>query len=149
MVARKLNSQFDVEFIERVGVMRMRPRESALRLMRFEAREKARKVGDLEAMIREFEVMAVDLDRQITSEEERTGIRDIKHFAYSTFAKAARQRRDNLQLSVDGLRAKLEVAQAERDLAAEDLAKAEAPDARDSSPRTRRLGERNTDALAG
>jgi hypothetical protein len=47
------------------------------------------------------------------------------------------------------LRAKLEVAQAERDLAAEDLAKAEAPEARDSSPRARRLGERNTDALAG
>ncbi len=117
--------------------------------MRFEAREKARKVGDLEAMIREFEVMAVDLDRQIANEEERTGVRDIKHFAYSTFAKAARQRRDNLQLSVDGLRAKLEIAQAERDIAAEDLAKAEAPETRDTSSRSRRLGERNTDALAG
>lgn len=127
----------------------MRPRESALRLMRFEAREKARKVADLEAMIREFETMADDLDRQISNEEERTGVRDAKHFAYSTFAKAARQRRDNLQLSVDGLRAKLEVAQAERDLAAEDLAKAEAPEPRDTSPRGRRLGERNTDALAG
>ena len=117
--------------------------------MRFEAREKARKVADLEAMIREFEIMADDLDRQISNEEERTGVRDSKHFAYSTFAKAARQRRDNLQLSVDGLRAKLEAAQSERDLAAEDLAKAEAPDARDTTPRARRLGERNPDALAG
>ncbi|MGE0766411.1 MAG: flagellar export protein FliJ [Hyphomicrobiaceae bacterium] len=117
--------------------------------MRFEAREKARKVADLEAMIREFEAMAEDLDRQIANEEERTGVRDLKHFAYSTFAKAARQRRDNLQLSVDGLRAKLELAQAERDLAAEDLAKAEAPEPRDATPRARRLGERNSDALAG
>jgi hypothetical protein len=116
--------------------------------MRFEAREKARKVSDLEAMIREFEMMAEDLDRQIANEEERTGVRDAKHFAYSTFAKAARQRRDNLQISVDGLKAKLEVALAERDLAAEDLAKAEAPEPRDTAPRARRLGERNSDALA-
>ncbi len=56
----------------------MRPRESALRLMRFEAREKARKVSDLEAMIREFELMAEDLDRQIGNEEERTGVRDVR-----------------------------------------------------------------------
>jgi hypothetical protein len=117
--------------------------------MRFEAREKARKVADLESMIREFETMADDLDRQIATEEERTGVRDIKHFAYSTFAKAARQRRDNLQLSVDGLRAKLELAQAERDMATEDLAKAEAPEPRDTAPRARRLGERNPGALAG
>lgn len=116
--------------------------------MRFEAREKARKVADLEAMIREFEAMAEDLNRQISNEEERTGVRDAKHFAYSTFAKAARQRRDNLQLSVDGLRAKLEIAQAERDLAVDDLAKAEAPEPRETSPRSRRLGERNSDALA-
>ncbi|MGE0698372.1 MAG: flagellar export protein FliJ [Hyphomicrobiaceae bacterium] len=116
--------------------------------MRFEAREKARKVADLEAMIREFETMAEDLDRQIATEEERTGVRDAKHFAYSTFAKAARQRRDNLQHSVDGLRAKLEIAQAERDLAADDLAKAETPEAREPTGRGRRIGERNTDALA-
>jgi len=117
--------------------------------MRFEAREKARKVADLESMIREFEAMAEDLNRQISNEEERTGVKDAKHFAYSTFAKAARQRRDNLQLSVDGLRAKLEVAQAERDLAADDLAKAETPEPRDTSTRSRRLGERSSDALAG
>jgi flagellar FliJ protein len=126
----------------------MKPRESALRLMRFEAREKARKVADLEAMIHEFEVMIADLDRQISNEEERTGIRDAKHFAYSTFAKAARQRRDNLQLSVDDLRDKLTIAVQERDEATESLDKAENPDSRDASPRGRRIGERNPDALA-
>ncbi|MDX2156964.1 MAG: flagellar export protein FliJ, partial [Hyphomicrobiaceae bacterium] len=92
----------------------MKPRESALRLMRFEAREKARKVTDLEAMIREFEMMVDDLVRQITTEEERTGIRDAKHFAYSTFAKAARQRRENLQTSVEDLKVKLSLAVEER-----------------------------------
>ncbi|MBS0242809.1 MAG: flagellar export protein FliJ [Proteobacteria bacterium] len=118
--------------------------------MRFEAREKARKVSDLEMMIREFEGMASDLDRQIANEEERTGIRDAKHFAYSTFAKAARQRRDNLQISVDDLKAKLAIALEERDAAAEDLARAEAPEARDTQTRGHRIvgGDRNPDLLA-
>ena len=126
----------------------MKPRESALRLMRFEVREKARKVEDLEAMIREFELMANDLDRQISSEEERTGVRDLKHFAYSTFAKAARQRRDNLQTSVDDLRAKLAVAVDECNVARENLDKVETPEVRDALPRSRRVGDRNSSALA-
>ena len=67
----------------------MKARESALRLKRFEADEMARKVADLEHMIREFEGMASDLDRQIRAEEERTGVKDPAHFAYSTFAKSA------------------------------------------------------------
>ncbi|MEZ5853786.1 MAG: flagellar export protein FliJ [Hyphomicrobiaceae bacterium] len=128
----------------------MKPRESALRLMRFEAREKARKVSDLESMIREFELMIDDLDRQIGSEEERTGVRDIKHFAYSTFAKAARQRRENLQTSVDDLKAKLALAVEERDIAVDNLDKIETPETREmTTQRTRRDGgERNPSALA-
>ena len=116
--------------------------------MRFEAREKARKVGDLEGMIREFEIMIEDLDRQISTEEERTGVRDVEHFAYSTFAKAARQRRDNLQASVADLRSKLALAVEERDIAAEDLAKVETPEERETSPRSRRVAERGPNALA-
>jgi len=117
----------------------MKPRESMLRLKRFEADEKARKVADIEAMIREFEGMAADLERQIESEEERTGIRDIGHFAYSTFAKAAAQRRENLVTSVDDLRAKLAVAVGEREAAMESLRKFEEGDGRAStSPRSSR-----------
>ncbi len=93
----------------------MKARESALRLKRFAADEKARKVADLEHMIREFDGMASDLDRQIKAEEDRTGVRDPAHFAYSTFAKSASQRRDNLRASADGLKAKLEAALRERD----------------------------------
>jgi hypothetical protein len=116
--------------------------------MRFEAREKVRKVTDLESMIREFGLMVDDLDRQITTEEERTGVRDAKHFAYSTFAKAARQRRDNLQTSVDDLKAKLAVAMEERDVALESLEKVEHPETRDAASRGRRTGDRNSNALA-
>lgn len=127
----------------------MKPRESALRIKRFEADEAARKVGSLESMIREFEQMAADLDRQIAFEEERTGIKDIAHFAYSTFAKAAAQRRDNLKMSVAELRAKLDLAIQERDEAVEKLAKAETSDVRDAGDHNRRRSERDSGAVLG
>jgi flagellar protein FliJ len=117
----------------------MKSRESNLRAKRFEADEKARKVADLQHMVREFESMAADLDRQIQSEEDRTGIKDITHFAYSTFAKAAAQRRANLKASVEDLLAKLEAALRERDAAAANLQAATAPDPRESD-RQRRSG---------
>lgn len=121
----------------------MKPRESALRLKRFEAAERARKVADLEATIRAFEQIVADLDRQIASEEDRTGIKDIGHFAYSTFAKAAAQRRENLRTSIADLRVQLEAAMLARDEAADTLAKAEAGEARDGDA-GRRRGERGT-----
>jgi hypothetical protein len=88
----------------------MKPRDSAVRTKRFEVAENARKVASLEGTIRDFESMASDLARQVANEEDRTGIRDQAHFAYSTFAKAAAQRRTNLLTSVDDLKAKLEAA---------------------------------------
>jgi hypothetical protein len=126
----------------------MKPRESTLRLKRFEAAEKARKVDDLEAMIREFDQMALDLDRQIASEEERTGIKDPKHFSYSTFAKAAAQRRDNLRNSISDLRAKLAIALQERDEALDSLMRAEGNEPREAV-RSRRVGDASSSARAG
>ena len=99
----------------------MKSRDGALKLKRFEADEKQRKVADIESMIHEFELMAGDLSRQIASEEERTGVRDDAHFAYSTFARAAAQRRSNLLASVANLREKLELAVAVRDEAFAEL----------------------------
>lgn len=108
----------------------MKSRDGALKLKRFEADEKQRKVADIEAMIHEFEQMASDLERQITSEEERTGVRNEAHFAYSTFARAAAQRRDNLRASVADLRAKLESAVATRDEALAELGTASSAEER-------------------
>jgi hypothetical protein len=125
----------------------MKPRESILRLRRFEAEEKARKVADIEAMIREFEGEVANLSRQIASEEEKTGVRDPKHFAYSTFAKAAAQRRENLVNSVENLKIKLAAAVLERDLAADSLRKLEHGDGRDVSRSRRR--DRGSDAAVG
>jgi hypothetical protein len=115
----------------------MKARDAALKLKRFEAEEKSRKVSDLEHMIREFEQMSLDLDRQVQVEEERTGIKDSAHFSYSTFAKAAALRRDNLKTSIADLRAKLEVAMRERDDAQAEVARAGAPEGRDRDGRRR------------
>jgi len=124
----------------------MKARESALRLKRFAADEKARKVADLEHMIREFDGMASDLDRQIKAEEERTGVRDPAHFAYSTFAKSASQRRDNLRASADGLKVKLEAALRERDEALEQVARADSPTGHEQI-RNRRRADRGAAVL--
>jgi flagellar protein FliJ len=126
----------------------MKSRESALRLKRFEAQECGRKAADLEVMVHDFEQMAVDLERQITAEEERTGIRDLEHFSYSTFAKSAALRRDKLLTSVADLRAQLDDARRSHEDALEELRKFEAIDTRDTTDRgSRRKSERNGAAL--
>lgn len=119
----------------------MKARETALKLKRFEMEERARKVSDLEQMIREFENIAGDLDRQIQAEEDRTGVKDPKHFAYSTFAKSAAQRRDNLRASIGELRQKLEATQADLDDARQQLARASTEQPREVG-RVRRRHER-------
>ena len=125
----------------------MKARENALRLKRRDAEDKVRKVEDLERIIREFDLMASDLDRQIQAEEDRTGIRDPGHFSYSTFAKSAAQRRDNLRTSTDGLREQLAAAQRERDDAAEQLTRATAQnEPRDEMRSNRRRTERSITA---
>jgi flagellar export protein FliJ len=103
----------------------MKSRATLLRLKRFQVDEKRRRVTQIETMIAEFERMAVDLTREITSEEERAGISDPSHFAYPTYAKAAMQRRDNLRHSADELRTQLDDAQADLAEAFEDLKKVE------------------------
>jgi hypothetical protein len=116
----------------------MKPRDATLRLKRFEASEKARKVASIETMILDFEHMAVDLSRQIAAEEERTSVRDPAHFAYSTFAKAAALRRANLLTSVADLRVKLDAARQEHDDAVTDLRKLEPIESRDSDRQIRK-----------
>ena len=109
----------------------MKPRDSAIRAKRFEVAESARKVASLEGTIRDFESLAAELARQVGNEEDRTGIRDQAHFAYSTFAKAATQRRDNLLTSVDDLKMKLAAAQREHEDALMALKRLEPPEERE------------------
>jgi flagellar export protein FliJ len=90
----------------------MRTRDSFLRLARFKFQERQRQVQGLEAMIAEFQRKLADLDNLIASEEARSGITDPEHFNYSTAAKSARVRRDNLLSSVAELNDQLFAAQA-------------------------------------
>jgi flagellar protein FliJ len=105
--------------------------ESLIRLKKFQVDEKRRQVGQIEMMIADFERMASELDQQIEIEQQKTGISDVAHFAYSTFAKAAMQRRDNLLASAMEMRGKLEAAQDDLAEAVEDLKKVELLDQRE------------------
>jgi flagellar export protein FliJ len=75
--------------------------------------------------------MASELDQQIEIEQQKTGISDVAHFAYSTFAKAAIARRDNLLASAADMRDQLEAAQDALAEAVEDLKKVELLDQRE------------------
>jgi flagellar export protein FliJ len=88
----------------------MRSRDSLIRLHRFQVDEKRRQVVEIETMIAEFRRKEAELEQQILSEQERAGVSDVGHYAYPTFAKAARDRRENLLKSIDGLTAQLETA---------------------------------------
>jgi hypothetical protein len=94
-------------------------------MKRFQIEERRRQAGQIEAMIEEFSRMVSDLDLEIAAEQRRTGIEDEKHFAYSTFARAARQRRANLEASIGELSEQLETAKAALDLAMAELEKEE------------------------
>jgi flagellar protein FliJ len=127
----------------------MKARDQALKLKRFDVSEKSRKAGDLELMIRDFDNMVIDLERQIATEEDRTGVKDAAHFAYSTFAKAAAQRRENLITTIADLKLRLDSARAEHEKALEDLKVLETTDARDvERPRTRGRGRAERTSLA-
>ena len=113
----------------------MKSRDHLLRLKRFQVEERRRRVGQIETMVAEFSRMAVDLDREIATEEQRSGISDPTHFAYPTYARAALTRRDNLKRSIDELKSQIEEARTLHELAAEELKKAEALDSRDKPER--------------
>jgi flagellar FliJ protein len=109
----------------------MKSRDTVLRLKRFQVDEKRRRVAQIEMMIADFERMATELDREIQLEEQRAGISDKAHFAYPTYARAAMQRKENLQRSADDLRGQLNDARGELEEAFEELKKFEILDDRE------------------
>lgn len=103
----------------------MRSNETALKLRRFEVNERQQKVIEIETMVADFQRLADDLTKQIEAEEESSRIRDVDHFSYPPYAKAARQRRDNLMSSINDLEARAKDARAELEEAQEELRKSE------------------------
>ncbi len=111
----------------------MKSRDAQIRMKRFQIEDRKRQVGQIEAMVEEFSRMVGDLDIEIAAEHRRTGIDDERHFAYSTFARAARQRRANLQRSIADLGGQLDAARAQLDLAQAELHRDEEKLERDSA----------------
>ncbi|MCQ8784177.1 flagellar export protein FliJ [Mangrovibrevibacter kandeliae] len=106
-------------------------RDNLVRLTRFKVNEKRFQAEQLEMMMADFERMADELDAQIASEEKKAGITDTAHFAYPTFAKAARARRDNLMNSVKDLRVQINAARIALEEAEAELQNAEKLEQRD------------------
>jgi flagellar protein FliJ len=134
-------------------------RESLIRLKKFQVDEKRRRVAQIEAMLADFERMASDLDREVANEERRAGISDPAHFAYPTYARAARTRRENIVNSANELKGQLDVAKGELEMAFEELKKVEilsereqAAERADSNRRDQvemdRIGQRMRAAMA-
>jgi hypothetical protein len=74
----------------------------------FEVAQNRLRASQIETMIAEFERICIDLGHEIESDEKRARISDPTHFAYPTYAKAARERRAKVQRSADALRMELE-----------------------------------------
>ena len=119
------------------GVLRMKTRESLVRLKEFQVNEKRRQLQQLQVMMSEFERMAKDLETQIGLEEKKSGISDPNHFAYPTFAKAARQRADNLQVSIRELKTQQDAATAALEEVQAEYTRAAALEERDGAVRAR------------
>jgi hypothetical protein len=121
----------------------MKSRENLVRLKQFQVNEKRRQLLQLDMMIAEFERMAVELELQIVAEEKKAGITDINHFAYPTFAKAARLRRDNLKNSQSDLAEQRSAAESLLAEAEAELSKAEMLESRDIKVRDAEVAGRS------
>jgi flagellar export protein FliJ len=121
----------------------MKSRETLIRLKKFQVGEKRRKVAQIEGMIAEFDRIGVDLDREIKAEQDRAGIQDPTHFAYPTYAKAAKVRRDNLKRSADEMRIQLDDAKSALSDAIDEMKKVELLDERDQAREREELSARD------
>src|ERR1700690_1659034 len=82
--------------------------EPLRRYNEFEFAQNHFRASQIETMIAAFDRMCVDLGQQIEAEEKRARISDPTHFAYPTYAKAARERCLKLQQSAKALRIEVE-----------------------------------------
>jgi hypothetical protein len=123
----------------------MKSRDNLLRLKHFQVQDKTRQLAQIDMMIGEFERMSNDLLVQIEVEEKKAGITDASHFAYPTFAKAARTRAENLAVSIRDLQERRKPAEEALAEAEEELKKAELKEARDGG--TSDISEPVVDAM--
>jgi flagellar protein FliJ len=88
--------------------MKANQSERLRRSKEFEVGQNRWRANQIETMIAAFDRMCIDLGHQIEAEEKRARISDPTHFAYPTYAKAARERRAKIQRSTDVLKIELD-----------------------------------------
>ena len=88
--------------------MRANKSESLRRTKEFQVTQSRLRAHQIETMIAEFDQICADLGHQIGAEEARARINDPTHFAYPTYAKAARERRAKVQQSAYALKIELD-----------------------------------------
>src|ERR1700722_9242561 len=119
----------------------MKSRDALVRLKTFRAGDRRRRAAQLEAMVSEFARMMKELDREIAAEEQRTNNADPSHYAYSTYARSIRIRRDNLGNSASELRVQLDDARRVLDEAVAELDTVQQLEEGDKAPsHLRRMG---------
>lgn len=122
----------------------MKSREPLIRAKKFQIDDARRRVAQIDLMIADFERMAQELERDITAEEQRSGLTDPAHFAYPPLALAARTRRDNLRRSVEDLITQREAAASALAEAEAELALAEAAGELDRAAKPELGGRRSS-----
>jgi flagellar protein FliJ len=93
-----------------IGAHHRRRRVNFLQLKDFHTGQHRQQVTQLQAMIADFERLDAQLKLEIQTEEDRTRNHDPAHFAYSTLAKAAIVRRENLKQSISWLKTQIDAA---------------------------------------
>jgi len=88
--------------------MRANQSERLHRIREFEFKHHHWQATQIETTIGELDRICIDLGHQIEAEETLARIHDPAHFAYPTYAKAARERRTKIQHSKNVLRAELD-----------------------------------------
>ncbi len=108
----------------------MKSLKNLVRLKQFQVNEKRRQLIQFDSIIAELDRMGNELELQIVAEEQKVGITNPNHFAYPTFAKAARQRCENIKNSQHDLAQQRTTAKALLAEAEAELSKAEALESR-------------------
>ena len=101
----------------------MKSQNSLIHRCRLEVIERRQVVADIVYLMGRCKQDVVDLEHQIEFEQDRSGMDDVNHCTYPTFAKAVIQRRDNLKNTVRKLESKLEEARNQLAKACEELKK--------------------------
>lgn len=81
----------------------MKPRVSTIQAKEFQAASLRRQLAQFDRMIGDLETIKAELAKQIDQEERRTNNGDPGSVLYSTVARAARDRRENLSETLDDL----------------------------------------------